>query len=151
MQCREEHIYGNCYGSRKKLSSRLIIRKEFSMETQELEPVVSVYPRLSCSMWKCLPNMLSPQSSQSFIFIDRTTGGSGPIDRRRYPQTCRGKPLAPYSCLDRGRERWGGSSSPERSTVLGCQGRFPQLWRCSGWWRDWKDAPPAEMSGSKSD
>lgn len=74
---------------------------------------------------------------------------SYPIDRRTYPQTCLGKLWAPYSCAGRGKVHWEDSSSPVRNTVREHRGRFPQLWQCSGWWRDWTDAPPEEVSSCK--
>lgn len=90
----------------------------------------------------------SSLSSSSPIITDHshrqlTTG------RRTCPQTCSGKPSAPCSCSGRGRGRWGGSSCPERSTVRAHRGRFPRLWRCSGWWRDWRDAPAEEGRSCK--
>jgi len=91
----------------------------------------------------------SSQTFPSSSLIGRGGAAGRPTDRRRYPRTCRGKPSAPCSCRCRGRGRRGGSSSPGRSTARGRRARCPPLGRCSGWWRDWKDAPPGGENGNQ--
>lgn len=69
-----KHIYGNCQISREKLSQRLIMKetspkftKEFSNRDSRTRalPVISVYPQLSSSMWKCSVISVSAMSPQN--------------------------------------------------------------------------------------
>lgn len=103
----------------------------------------------SMSLWSAVLDITDLSINIPDLYISSSSSFNinlwDPTDRRRYPQTCRGKPWAPCSCRGRGRGRWGDSCFLGRSRAPGCPGRFPLLGQYFGWWRGWKDAPAEGM------